>query len=93
MAERTDRLKRNLDELKQALGAAEAIDRHTLDELRETLDAIDRQLDRIGASAPEAQPGTMVDRLTGGAYRLEASHPDLALALHRIAESLSEVGI
>ncbi len=93
MAESTDSLKRHLDELKQALDDAEAIDPHTLDELRDTLDAIDRQLDRIGPSAPAAEAGTMVERLTGGAYRLEASHPDLALALNRIAESLSAIGI
>lgn len=88
-----DTLRKNLDSLKAALGEAEAIDAHTLAEIRETLEEIDRHLAEASKAPPPEAAASTAERLTTGAYRLEASHPDLALALHQIAEALSRLGI
>lgn len=91
MAEDTEALKETLARLRREVESTPSLDAETADELRAVVDELTGLLARSGAETSAAAP--LSGRLTDRAYRLEAAHPDLALALHEISEALSNMGI
>jgi len=91
MSEDTEALKETLARLKHELESTPSLDASTSEELRAVLDEITGLLARSGPAEQAAAP--LAGRLTDSAYRLEAAHPRLALALHEISEALSNMGI
>jgi hypothetical protein len=93
-AARREHLRQTLAELEDELREAEAVDpelharlERTLAELRAAVEAAERD-DR----APPEQHGLM-DHLSDAMRRFEVTHPKLSLAVGRVVDALSNLGI
>ncbi len=85
------RLRELLERLHEELHNAAAIDPKTRDLLRD-LQADTRALLEAGGGLTPGH-GRLRDRLAAEAARLEGTHPDLALAMARVIDTLSALGI
>lgn len=81
-------LRRRLAELHQKLESEPEVDA----ESKRLLEALTEDIDRL-LDPDDQDPESLGDRLAEGVRRFEESHPELAVALGRIADALSNMGI
>jgi hypothetical protein len=88
----SERLKVILEDLRDALENAEAADGPTRERLAALAAQTRELLDSAGGQTVEAH-ATYGSRLSEELAHFEGSHPDLALAIGRVIETLSGLGI
>ncbi len=91
---RRERLRDTLEELEAELHASGPLD----PELRERLERAIGEARKALARAEHEHPGpdehhSLVDHLTDNMRRFEAEHPKLSLAVGRVVDALSNLGI
>lgn len=88
MEESGRRIHETLGELHEELKDAENLDAEAREELHTAMEEIRQVLD-----GSEAGERSLLDRLSDFALRVEGSHPKLAAAVGRLAQTLGELGI
>ena len=90
MSDRLDKLQKSLSALTAELRAVDALDAPTRRQLEEVatemIAALHRSESATGTQAPE---GSLQERVV----EFEASHPNLAVVLHRLIDILGQMGI
>jgi hypothetical protein len=87
-----ERLLETLHQLHVELSQTERVDSEVLTRLRAVTDDIERALDQHGAtSAAELEPAS--SGLKDLLLRFEAEHPQLSVAVGRVADALAAMGI
>jgi Domain of unknown function (DUF4404) len=86
-----ERLRSTLRQLHQELAQAEGVDPETLASLQALTDDVERALDTRGEEPAnvEAEASGLKDLL----LRFEAEHPQLSVAIGRVADALAAMGI
>lgn len=84
-----ERLRRRLEELHAELANSPSVDEESKRLLETLTDDIQRVLERDSEHDSES----LLDRLTDSIRDFEESHPQLAAALGRVADTLSNMGI
>ena len=85
-------LKANLDQLHEALAAAQNLDAETREQLAEVAAQIERILAKTEARA-EVDHSAARDEVEATALRFEAEHPNFARILSDITDTLAKLGI
>ncbi len=86
------RLLRTLEELHQELSQAEGVDAETLAELQQLTDDLQQKLRTKGQlSTREVEPAS--SGLNDLLLKFEADHPQLSVAVGRVADALAAMGI
>ena len=88
----SDRLRESLEALHNELASIESVDEEGRELLRILGDDIQKLLDKTGPGESR-QRTSLVERLTQGIDYFEGSHPTLALAMKKVIETLSNMGI
>lgn len=98
-------LKVTLEQLHEELARSGEVDEEMQSLLRQLAADIQSTLDQSAAdegnadsadsdtSAGENEDGSLIDQLTDVASRFEETHPQLATAIGRVADALSQLGI
>jgi hypothetical protein len=89
---KNERLQATLQQLNEELAQAEGVDPETLEQLRELTANMQRVLDERGAAGRdeiESDAGGLRDLL----LRFESEHPQLAVAIGKVADALAAMGI
>ncbi len=83
-------LRDTLEHLHKELQQAGGVDDRSRELLRDVMDDIHAILD---PSAPEARPGSLVERLREAVDDFEESHPAVTEAVGRVVDALAKMGI
>jgi hypothetical protein len=86
------RLLQTLDELRAELSQAEGVDPETLTQLEQLTEELQRKAERssqLSKKDTEPASGGLNDML----LKFEADHPQLAVAIGRVADALAAMGI
>jgi hypothetical protein len=85
------RLIETLKELRAELDQADQVDRETLDQLQQVTDDVQRAIDKRGGKSPdelESNASGLKDLL----LKFEAEHPQLSVAVGKVADALAAMG-
>jgi len=92
-------LTEGLEQLKHELEAGEPLSESDRTQIEDVLVDIARLLDRKSEADADAEqqeephPETLAEQLRTATQSVEASHPNLTIAVGRLAEALSGIGI
>ncbi len=92
--QRRERLRETLAELEAELAASGSLDRELRARLESTVADLRVTLERAEGDAPDDEDHhSVVDHLSDAMRRFEVTHPKLSLALGRVVDALSNLGI
>jgi hypothetical protein len=89
---KTQRLRETIEELRAELGEARPVDAGVTERIEGMLDEIESLLDG-GGEIPAHRHQQFLEKLTESARHFEESHLSLTLAVGRVIDALSNIGI